>query len=352
MVILLGVSILSKREAPSNYIEKKTEYDKPGPYKVKSLEFPDLKDANRKNRRVPLKVYFPVEGKKFPLIIFSHGSGGNWNSYMYQVQHLASHGYAVICVEHVYINNKQVKYYMSRRGGNMQFEEALFRTTRDPRAVLENPKDLSFAIDQAILWNKGHKELAGKIDVEKVGVMGHSYGAYSAIVICGAKPILDYLDPPVNPGKGLAGDFSDPRVKFGLAMSPQPPGGTYFDEKSYKTINRPLIAISGTNDSWKTHDDKVLPGTERLKFWDFLPEGDKYFIWLEDSDHFGFCDSPKASSLPSKSRPDVQRISKAMMVLFSDYFLKEIKDSKNKMNKEYVNSLCGNVVTKIQLYEK
>ena len=329
-----------------------TEYEKPGPYEVQSLEFPNLKDGNRKNRGVPLKVHFPSKGKNFPLVIFSHGGGGNWDSYIYQVRHLASYGYVVICPEHVFSSNKRVRYYMSQHGGRMRFREAICRTTRDPEAMLQRPKDLSYAIDQAVLWNNDHRQLAGKINTGRIGIMGHSYGAYTTLVICGAQPIIDYLDPAVKPGKGLAGDFSDSRISFGLAMSPQPPGGTFFNKDSYKTINRPLVAISGSKDTWKTFDDKIMAAKNRWDFWRLLPEGDKHFLWLKNADHFAFADNSKAWVFPSRSRPDVQRISKAMMVLFSDHYLKEKDEAGDKMNKRYADSLCGDVVTEIIWLEK
>lgn len=234
----------------------------------------------------------------------------------------------------------------------MRYTEALNRTTHDPEAMLERPRDVGFAIDQAVLWNKDFKELAGKINTKKIGVIGHSYGAYTVLVLCGAQPILDYLEPRVSPGKGLAGDFSDPRVTFGLAMSPQPPGGTYFGRDSYKTIKRPLVGISGSKDTWKTFDDKVMAAKDRWQFWELLPRGDKYFLWLENAEHFSFVDNPKAWLFSSKSRPDVQRISKTIIVLFCDHFLKEKKETKDKMNQEYTDSLCGNVVTEVQWHEK
>ncbi|MEA3438496.1 MAG: hypothetical protein U9R43_18680 [Thermodesulfobacteriota bacterium] len=350
ITLIFSMSFLA--ELSSEEIANQTEYEKTGPCEVKSIGFPNLKDANRKNRRVPLKIHFPAEGKNFPLVVFSHGGGGNWDSYIYQVRHLASHGYVVICTEHVYSNNKRVKYYMSRRGGRMKYKEALCRTTRDPKAMLERPKDVSFAIDKAVFWDKDRKELAGKINTIKIGVMGHSYGAYTTLAICGAQPILDYLEPTVTSGKGLAGNFRDQRITFGLAMSPQPPGSTYFNRDSYKTISCPLVGISGSKDTWKTFDDKLMAAEERWGFWVLLPEGNKYFLWLENADHFSFCDNPKAWIFQSKSCSDVQRISKAMMVLFCDHFLKEKEEAKDKMNEEYANSLCGNVVTKIQWHEK
>lgn len=30
--------------------------------------------------------------------------------------------------------------------------------------------------------------------------MGHSFGAYTALAVCGAQPILDYLEPVMPPG--------------------------------------------------------------------------------------------------------------------------------------------------------
>ncbi len=61
-------------------IKNQPEYEKIGPYEVNSLEFPNLKDANRNNCRVPLKVHFPAEGGSFPLVVFSHRGGGDWDS--------------------------------------------------------------------------------------------------------------------------------------------------------------------------------------------------------------------------------------------------------------------------------
>ena len=329
-----------------------TAYDKPGPYALKSLEFPALKDANRNFRKVPLKVHYPVRGKNFPLIIMSHGGAGTWDSNIYQAEHLASHGYVVICVEHVYSNATRVKYYMSKAGGGLTLMKALHRITKDPEAVLERPKDVRFAIDQAFRWNRKHGELRGKINTKKIAVMGHSFGAYTTLVVVGAQPILDYLEPVVAPGKGLAGDLSDSRVTFGFAMSPQSPGTTFFNHNSYKTINRPLVCLTGSKDIQKGYDGRLMPPYTRWEVLKLLPRGEKYFLWLKNADHFSFSDSPRARIFPSKARPDAQRISKAMMVLFCDYFLKGKRKARDKLNEKYANSLCGRVVTSIQWIEK
>ena len=330
-------------------------YDRPGPYRVKSLEFPDMKDTTRENRPVPLKVYFPLDrtGSPFPLVIMSHGGAGNCDSFTLQAEHLAGYGYVVICPEDVYSSNKRVAYYMSRAGGRLKFREALHKITKDPKAVLERPRDVSFAIDQAVCWNTEHKQMAGMINTAKIGVMGHSFGAYTVLASCGAQPILDYLEPKVGPGKGLAGNLGDPRVTFGFAMSPQSPGTTYFGRSSYKTINKPLVCISGSKDVQKRFDGAAMDPFVRREVLELLPPGNKYFLWLDNADHFSFADHPKGNRFfPSEARKDAQRICKSLMVLFSDFFLKNKTEAAGMLNEKYVNSLCGNVVTKVEWHEK
>lgn len=330
----------------------KGAYDTPGPHKVKVLEFPDLKDAKRKDRQVPIKVLYPDAEGSFPLVVMSHGGAGTWDANLYQAEHLASHGYVVFCLEHICSNNKRVAYYMSRAGGRMTFLEAVHRITKDVDALLERPKDVSFAIDQAITWNESKPELKGKIDTNKIGMMGHSYGAYTTLVVCGARPIRDFMVPAQDPPTGLAGDLSDPRVTFGFPMSPQPTGGTFFGEDSYRTIHKPLVCLTGPKDDWKTSDGKVMPGERRLEAFKLLPPGGKHFFWLEGADHLAFSDGPKAGFLPSEARPDAQRISKALMVVSCDYYLKGKKEVAEFLSEAYVSSLCGKVVTKVKLMTK
>jgi len=348
-IILLHSTTTAARKS------SKIKYDKPGPHKIKSIEFPQLKDSSRENRPVPLKIHFPVEGENFPLVIMSHGGCGTYDSNILQSQHLASHGYVVLCAEHVYSNRGRMRFLMSRKGGRLKFRDALFEISKDPESALERPKDISFAIDRAAKWNSDNKDLKGKIDTKKIAAIGHSYGAYTTLVACGARPLLDYFEfPSGKERKGLSEDLSDPRIIFGMAMSPQGPG-TCFSKESYKTINRPLICLSGTKDYQLSYyrKKKLMKAQTRLEFFEYLPDGCKFFLWLKNGDHMGFSDNPKAKEIiQSKAKTDMQRISKAVMVLSCDYFLKDKKDAFEKMNEEYLNSLCGKVVANIKLFKK
>jgi len=92
-----------------------------GPLAVTTLEFADLVDTNRKGpvadakkargasgRRVPIKVHLPAGDRPVPVVLVSHGAGGDWDTHLGQALHLASHGYAVLCLEHVGSNRAMV----------------------------------------------------------------------------------------------------------------------------------------------------------------------------------------------------------------------------------------------------
>jgi len=331
----------------------RTAYHEPGPFRVKTLAFRDLRDAERGDRATPIKVHYPDAPGPFPLVVFSHGGMGTWDSHSAQARHVVSHGYVALCVEHVRSNNIRVGALMRGAGGGMKLMPALHRITTDPEAVLQRPRDVSFAIDQALRWNRTHGELKGRIDASRIAMIGHSFGAYTTLVVCGAQPILDYLTPKVGSGAGLAGDLSDPRVTFGLAMSPQSPGGTYFGKDSYGTIDRPLVCLSGSKDVQKDCHGGLMRAETRLEAFELLPPGDKVLLWLENADHMGFSDNPGSRfQFPSKPKADLQRISKAVMTLCCDLHLKQDPAARQRFGKEYVDSLCGGVVTRVTWREK
>ena len=329
-------------------------YDKRGLHKTAIKEFSKLRDTERGGRRVPIKIIYPLDGGGYPLIVFSHGGMGNWDANIYQAEHLASHGYVVFCLQHIFSDNVITKKYIKEAQGTLKqrVQKAIMRMTTDPRSVLERPRDVSFAIDKAMEWNRKGASLDGKINTSRIAVAGHSYGAGTVLAACGAQPILNYLNPPVKPGKGLAGDLSDPRITAGIAMSPQGLGTSRFGKASYGTVKRPLLCFSGDKDDQLGADASIQPAEKRMEVFKLMPPEDKYMLWLANADHMCFSDSPRAWLLPSKARPDAQRITKAMMVVFCNYYLKDNKKAKKYLNSDYANTLTGNVVTKLTWHQK
>lgn len=324
-----------------------------GPYETSELEFRDLVDKSRNKRSVPLKVHFPTSGSNFPLVILSHGASATWDSNLYQARFLASHGYVVICPRHVFSDKKQLDYLRSPAGGKLRYMKAVHFITTDARAVLERPGDISFAIDQATRWNKEHRNLKGKINTSKIAIMGHSFGAYTTLAVCGARPILDYLhDLPSGKEKGLAGDLSDSRVTFGLAMSPQSPGSTFFGKDSYKTINKPLFFLSGSKDGQQSARGGKLPADSRKEAFRLSPPGQKYLVWLANADHLSFSENPASKRSRNRSHAVIQRITRAMMLNSCNYFLKGEKSAAEGFNQRYLERMLEGPVKWVEFEEK
>jgi predicted dienelactone hydrolase len=325
-------------------------YERPGRHAATMVEFPDLVDAGRERRPVPMRVRAPASGGPYPLVILSHGAGGNLNSSAYLAEHLVSHGYVVVSIEHIHSNTRQAKFLMSHAGGNLKLMDAIHRLTKDAREVLGRPRDVGFAIDRAIEWNAHHPTLTGRIDTARIGVMGHSFGAYTTLAVCGAQPIRDYLEPPVAPGTGLAGDLGDRRVRFGLAMSPQSPGTTFFGPDSYRSVRCPLVLLTGSRDVQKRYDGETLPAVTRREAFALLPPGHKYFVWLDNADHMAFGDG--SSLLRSRARRDTHRIVRALALVAADRFLKDRPEAAAGLTEAYARSLLGRVVSDLEWLEK
>lgn len=313
-----------------------------GPLTTRTIEFADLTDPARAGRRVPIKVHVPQWNGPFPVVVLSHGGGGNWDANHAQARHLASHGYVVLALEHMASNSERL-----RKG--MRFGANLKAMTRDASEVLGRPRDVAFALDQAQQWNLSHAELKGVFDMTRVAAMGHSFGAYTVLAVCGARPALDWLEPPVEPGKGLGPDLSDDRVKACVALSPQGPGEPYFLESSFATINRPVLAISGSRD-----EQQGATPANRRRFFELEPAGAKVFVWLANADHSAFSDATgsRRTNLPSRSRADVQPIARAATLLFLEAQLRGDADADAKLSERGLQPLAHGVVNRIEVLRK
>lgn len=333
---------------------------------VEVVAFPDLVDATRKSptaaaarrprlprrndkapsaegRRIPIKVHVPSSGGPYPVIVVSHGAGGSWDTHCAQAQDLARRGYAVLCIEHIGSNTERMKQGLRA----MKNIEAM---TRDSDEVLARPRDVSFAIDRAAEWNESHAKLKGRLDLSRVGVMGHSFGAYTTMVACGMRPALDWLTPTVAPGKGLGPDLSDPRVKCGVALSPQSPGEPFFIAESFAGLRVPLLGITGSKDdqqAGKTAKDRK----DSFALW---PKGAHLLIWLANAQHLDFSDSSGSDdrALPSRTRADAQPVTRTATRAFFDLHLKGDADAAKRLTVDGLKPQLRGAVDGVEVLSK
>jgi predicted dienelactone hydrolase len=107
-----------------------------------------------------------VAASTLPLILISHGNGGTPWAYRDLAKHLARSGYVVALPEHI---------------GNSRSENSLEKTA----ANLENrPRHLSLTIDAAF----ADPIIGPHLLKERVGIIGNSIGAYTALAVAGGRP--------------------------------------------------------------------------------------------------------------------------------------------------------------------
>jgi len=108
-----------------------------------------------------------------PLIVFSHGFGGERRQTTHLCTHWASHGYAVIAMDHV--GNTTLDMIEMASGGPSPDPEAQMA-----QFIADRPADASFVIDRALAGDSGLQ-----IDPARIGISGHSFGGWTTLATTG-----------------------------------------------------------------------------------------------------------------------------------------------------------------------
>jgi predicted dienelactone hydrolase len=183
-----------------------------------------------------------VEDERFPLVLFSHGSGGVRVQSTFLTEYLASHGYVVAAPDHA---------------GNT-LEDVLAAGTIDIAAFgesfLDRPADILVLIDA----------LDGKFsfDPEKIGAAGHSFGAVTS----------------------LRAAAMDPRVKAVVSQAPGSHFATWLElEVPLEELGIPVMIQEGAKDD-------TVPVEENART--FKPHLAKpwFYLSLAEAGHFTFSD--------------------------------------------------------------
>lgn len=264
-----------------------------GPNKLRTVDQLVLHDAAR-NKDVPVKIYYPVGPGPFPVIIFSHGLYGSKDGYFALGQYWASYGYVSIHPSHD----------DSLKDGT--YRGTLRQAINNPDLWESRPQDISFVIDSLPEIEKRVPELRGKLDPKRLGVGGHSYGAYTAQAIGGAKVQM--------PGNSSPRSFADRRVKAIILLSPQGEGQMGLTAQSWTDMKLPMLVMYGSRDFGSQHQ----PPTWRSEPFVKAPPGDKYDVELEGATHMTFV-GPYRAGRPEN---DLFKCMKLESVAFWDAYLK------------------------------
>ncbi|EAW33415.1 alpha/beta hydrolase [Lyngbya sp. PCC 8106] len=236
-------------------------------------------------------VYLPQNSSKpAPTIVITPGLNSDFQSLRYVAEHLASHGFATVGINFPESDNERMK-------------DALqgLDTFPNPNAWMNQPKDVSLALDTLEKKMQSEANFQGKLDLENVGVLGHSLGGYTAIAIGGAEVQWEYvleecakLSNPnqinLNPAllwqcQGITetspeADLQDPRIKAVIAINPVT--NPAFGNQGINEISVPIIFIAGSADIFAPSlPEQIIPFAA-------INKENKYLILVKNGTHLSF----------------------------------------------------------------
>ena len=239
------------------------DYAEPGRFKVEVQRF-DWHDGKR-DRDVPATVYLPqrrTNDGSAPVIIFSHGLGGTRDGYEYLGRHWASHGFVTVHLQHPGSDDGVWK-------GTARPMEAMRAATTNPQNITHRPRDVSFAIDELTRLEKADAAWRGRVDLSRLGVAGHSFGAYTTLAVAGQG--------------GTLLSARDERVKAAIPISAPATKGAR--PSIYDAITIPLLHLTGTKDD--SPIGHTSPSDRRIPF-DRIQNAPEFLITFEGADHLVF----------------------------------------------------------------
>ena len=193
----------------------------------------------------------------YPLVLYSHGSGGLRYIHSRLTETIASHGYVVAAPDHT---------------GNTSIDLILDSGTDPLLTAVNRPNDISAVLDE--LTDTDSTVAAGlveRIDADRVAVAGHSFGGFTAYAL-----VSGYESP-----FGVAS--ADERVDAVITLAPAANEALLSDDR-LALVDVPSLVIAGTDDKTTPIDPNVT------RPWRLAPGRPAYRVELIAAEHQTFTD--------------------------------------------------------------
>lgn len=296
LIPILVLSILATFDTCNHVLADDTQADSKVAFSVDVSE-QEWTDAKR-DRNVPIRLYLPKDlTTAQPVLVMSPGLGSSREVYSYLGKHWAGQGYICVCVQHAGTDNSMIT------GNNPLQLLRLLRAARNPSNWKNRALDIQFVLNELEKRNTDDEKLRGKVDTTRCGVMGHSYGGFTALTVAGLK---------LNNSEATDVTLRDDRIKACLVCSPLPSVGKAFDEKSPQHLAVPCLYMHGTSDDKRAVTTRA---DERRYFFDNTTKSEAWIVSIQGAAQYAFTetDSLKGEKYDRDPRhhPWIQRISTA-----------------------------------------
>ncbi|MFB2922505.1 alpha/beta hydrolase [Aerosakkonema funiforme] len=307
-----------------------------------------LNDRSR-GRQFNADIYIPLSTQRTPLntpaklIVISHGLGSDRQTFAYLAQHLASYGFAVAVPEHPGSNAQQLQDLLSGRANEVS----------EPIEFVNRPLDIKFLLDELEGLSQNDPAFQGQINMREVGIIGQSFGGYTALVLSGAKLNFSKLQKDcaainkswntslllqcraLQLGTSLH-NLQDDRIKAAIAINPIT--SSILGPTGLSQIKTPVMIVSGSADT-------VAPAlSEQIQPFTWLTTPNKYLVVMKNGTHFSTL-APTESDLPLPEPvlgPDLalaRRYTKVLSLAFFQSYVSNLSEYQPYLSASYVESL-------------
>ena len=232
----------------------------------------------------------------YPVVLYVHGWGSFRNINQDQIETLASHGYVVVSADHTYgalvtlFPDGRVAPNDGSALGNDSSDEGFYRAAN---ALLHTyAADVQFVLDRLAQLNAydPDERFTGRLDLNRVGLFGHSTGGGAVIQVCA----------------------TDPRCKAALG---QDAWVIPVDEAVVEhSLAQPLALINSAG--WNRAENQA----RQRRIYDGLA-GDGYWMTIQDTTHYDFVMVPTFSPLAPALGVIGKLPARRVMALNNDYLL-------------------------------
>jgi predicted dienelactone hydrolase len=237
----------------------------------------DWHDSTR-DRPVAAKLYLPADAprdqavpRKLPLLVVSHGLGGSREGYSYLGKFLATQGYACLHLQHVGSDR-------SLWSGNVLSLVSRLQAAAHESEAIHRVDDMRFALDQLLTSRWGES-----IDPTHIMAAGHSYGANTCLLACGATV------QRVGPSGQQTLNYRDARIRAAVVISAPPFYGMGDMRSILASVQVPTLHITSTS------DEIIVPGyhsapADRISVFDAIGGPRKTLAVFQGGSHSMFTD--------------------------------------------------------------
>lgn len=263
----------------------------------------------------------PASPGRFPLVVYSHGAAAGGLASAYITETLARRGYVVAAIDHT------DDAYFSRitddgssrapRGGLLYAAKIYSQYLKSPKAmdrrgeIMFRPIQLKDAIAYLVQQDKTKDSaLNGHIQTDAIGLIGHSFGAWTVLMEAGVDP-----------------RFSDGRIRAVASLS-CPSNENIFQSGELARIKVPVMFMYGEKEvSLGRSGDKQF-------FFD-RANAPKYMMEIAGADHLSFGRDKQLATISDHLTKDPSRAGIARYLFaFMDLYLKSDAAAKEQLKQK------------------